>query len=124
MSALISLVGLTSVGDKRSVNNFSQSGVRKSGLMLNVKGTNRPCRNVKHKRLGVRKVPMCQSTIKNMNAPADSGRQAGVSSRAARLLTVVGTCDNDRNLRRSMRCVIGLLGRFTSTRSMRLLCFR
>lgn len=123
VSALMSLVGLMSVHCKCSVNNFSTSGVRKSALILNVNGSKRPCRKVKHKRLGVRKVPICESTVNKVNAPADSGRHAGLRTKAARLLAVVGKCDNGRNLRRTTSCVLRLLGRFTTSGSRRLVCF-
>lgn len=124
VSALISLVGLISLQAKRSVNNFSTSGVTNANLRLKVNGVGRPFRKVKHNILGVRKLPICQSTIKKVKAPADSGRQAGVKLRAARVLTVIGNCGNGRKLRRTTRVVRALLGGCTSSSKKAVACFR
>lgn len=120
----MSLVGLISLQAKRSVNNFSTSGVRNTCLRLNVNGTKRPFRNVKGNILGVRKLPICHSTSNNVNAPADSGRQAGVGLNAARVLTVIGNCGKGGNLGRTTRVVRSLLGRCTRSSDDRLVFFR
>lgn len=124
VSALISLVGLISLHANCSVNNFSTSGVGKTALRLKVKGTSRPFRNVNENILGVRKLPMCESRVKNVNAPADSGRQAGVKLSAARVLTVIGKCDNTSKLTRTTSVVRRLLGGCTNYSDTRLFFFR
>lgn len=119
ISALISLVGLISVHDKCSVKNFSTSGVTNNDLILKINERNRVCRKVKHKRLGVTNLPICQSTINKMKAPADSRRQAGVKLSAARLLVVVGNCSKLRKLRTTKGCTINLLDGCISTVGVR-----
>lgn len=109
-SALISLMGLTDVTCNCDVNNFSTSGFRNSALALKINGRNRPCRNVKEKVVGVRNLPMCESEVKNMKAPADSRRHAGVALNAARLIILVGKCSNSRRrMHRGTRFVLRLL---------------
>lgn len=120
----MSLVGLISLHAKRSVNNFSTSGVRNARLRLNVNGTKRPFRNVKHNMLGVRKLPMCHSSFNKVKAPADSRRHAGVSLKAARVLTVIGNCGKGRNLRRTIRVVRALLEGCARSSKNRVMFFR